>query len=313
MTEQTTGNSEYVESSDIIMPSGTRSRSRRGRFRQTWMLLAGIWLLRPQRYSNSRRTSIRRSQATTKSTTLRRRSFRLRRNAGEQAKSRSELREIFDSEARLSWVLAWLAGLVGAVAFTHSAGYFVTTATGNTQRAVAGLFVDDPWMSISATLLVTCLLAGVVVGSLGRRYVWKAHPHGPTLLTTVCLLIATVGDIMLEGWSAGPVAFLPILVIAFGIGALNTTFVKDGEVSVALSYVTGTVVKLGQGIERHISGGSAADWLGHFLLFASFVAGGLTGGYICSAVSGSQLLAAATVVCALTTGYTYFHTDRRAR
>jgi uncharacterized membrane protein YoaK (UPF0700 family) len=291
MNEQTTGNTEHVESTDIVVPPVTRDRSRRGRLKQTWIVLAGIWLLRPQRYSNSKLDSSRRSRAATKSTGL---------------------REILDSEARLSWILAWLAGLVGAVAFTHSAGYFVTTATGNTQRAVAGLFVDDPWMSISATLLVTCLLAGVVVGSLGRRYLWKAHPHGPTLLTTVCLFIATVADVMLEGWSRGPVAFLPILVIAFGIGALNTTFVKDGEVSIGLSYVTGTVVKLGQGIERHISGGSAADWLGHFLLFASFVAGGLTGGYICSAVSGSQLLAAATVVCALTTGYTYFHTDRRA-
>jgi uncharacterized membrane protein YoaK (UPF0700 family) len=285
------GNTEHVESTDTVVPPVTRDRSRRRRLRQTWIVLAGIWLLRPQRYSNSKLDSSRRSRAATKSTGL---------------------REIVDSEARLSWILAWLAGLVGAVAFTHSAGYFVTTATGNTQRAVAGLFVDDPWMSISATLLVTCLLAGVVVGSLGRRYLWKAHPHGPTLLTTVCLFIATVADVMLEGWSRGPVAFLPILVIAFGIGALNTTFVKDGEVSIGLSYVTGTVVKLGQGIERHISGGSAADWLGHFLLFASFVAGGLTGGYICSAVSGSQLLAAATVVCALTTGYTYFHTDRRA-
>jgi uncharacterized membrane protein YoaK (UPF0700 family) len=231
--------------------------------------------------------------------------------AGDIGKSRARLRETLDSEARLSWVLAWLAGLVGAVAFTQSAGYFVTTATGNTQRAVVGLFVDDPWLSISATLLVACFLGGVIVGSLCRRHIWRTRPHGPTLLTTVCLSIATIGDVMLEGWSTAPVAFAPILVIAFGVGVLNTTFVKDGEVSIALSYVTGTVVKLGQGIERHLSGGSVADWLGHFLLFASFVAGGLTGGYICSAVSSSQLLAAATVVCALTTGYTYLYVDRR--
>ncbi|BBZ10582.1 DUF1275 family protein [Mycobacterium branderi] len=229
------------------------------------------------------------------------------------SRSRSALREIFDSEARLSWILAWLAGLVGAVAFTHSAGYFVTTATGNTQRAVAGLFIEDPWLSVSATLLVACFLGGVIFGSLCRRRIWPAHPHGPTVITTVCLAIATVGDVLLQGWSTtGPVAFTPILVVAFGIGALNTTFVKNGEVSIPLSYVTGTVVKLGQGIERHLSGGSVADWLGHFLLFASFVAGGLTGGGICSLVSGSQLLAAAAVVCAFTTGYTYFFTDRRA-
>lgn len=30
-------------------------------------------------------------------------------------------------EARLSWILSGLAGMVGAVAFLHSAGYFVTS------------------------------------------------------------------------------------------------------------------------------------------------------------------------------------------
>ncbi|MBJ7350836.1 MAG: DUF1275 domain-containing protein, partial [Rhodococcus sp.] len=30
------------------------------------------------------------------------------------------------AEARLSWILSGLAGMVGAVAFLHSAGYFVT-------------------------------------------------------------------------------------------------------------------------------------------------------------------------------------------
>ena len=44
------------------------------------------------------------------------------------------------AEARLSWILSGLAGMVGAVAFLHSAGYFVTFMTGNTERAVVGHF-----------------------------------------------------------------------------------------------------------------------------------------------------------------------------
>ena len=51
--------------------------------------------------------------------------------------------EIFDSEARLSWVLAVLAGVLGATSFTHSAGYFVIFMTGNAQRAVLGYFRHD--------------------------------------------------------------------------------------------------------------------------------------------------------------------------
>ena len=220
--------------------------------------------------------------------------------------------ETFDSEARLSWVLAALAGVLGATAYTHSAGYFVTFMTGNAQRAVLGFFRGDVVLSISAGLLVLCFVAGVVIASVCRRHFWVAHPHGPTVLTTFSLVAATVVDVFDEGWEEANLDFGPILLVAFGIGALNTSFVKDGEVSVPLSYVTGTLVKMGQGIERHIAGGTAADWLGYFLLFASFALGAALGGCISLVVNGTWMLVVASAVCALTTGYTYFHADRRS-
>ena len=211
----------------------------------------------------------------------------------------------------MSWVLAALAGVLGATAYTHSEGYFVTFMTGNAQRAVLGYFRGDVVLSISAALLVVCFVAGVVIASVCRRHFWVAHPHGPTVLTTFSLMAATVVDVFDEGWEEANLDFGPILLVAFGIGALNTSFVKDGEVSVPLSYVTGTLVKMGQGIERHIAGGKAADWLGYFLLFASFALGAALGGLISLLVNGTWMLVVASAVCALTTGYTYFHADRR--
>ncbi|BBX56031.1 hypothetical protein TM48_00623 [Mycobacterium shottsii] len=220
--------------------------------------------------------------------------------------------DIFDSEARLSWVLAVLAGVLGATAFTHSAGYFVTFMTGNAQRAVLGYFRDDVWLSVTAGLLMVCFLVGVVVASVCRRHFWVDHPHGPTVLTTFSLVAATALDIVIGGWEGGQLDFLPIMLVVFGVGSLNTSFVKDGQVSVPLSYVTGTLVKMGQGIERHIAGGQAADWLGYFMLLGSFILGATVGGTISLVVSGTQMLAVASTVCALTTGFTYFHSDRRA-
>ncbi|MGO9508422.1 MAG: YoaK family protein [Mycobacterium sp.] len=219
--------------------------------------------------------------------------------------------EIFDSEARLSWVLAVLAGILGATAYTHSSGYFVTFMTGNAQRAVLGVFRNDVALSISAGVLILCFVAGVVVASVCRRHFWTAHPHGPTVLTTVSLVAATLLDVLDEGWEENMLDFAPIMLVVFGVGALNTSFVKDGEVSVPLSYVTGTLVKMGQGIERHIAGGTAADWLGYFLLCASFMLGAAVGGGISLVVNGTGMLVVASVICALTTGYTYFHLDRR--
>jgi uncharacterized membrane protein YoaK (UPF0700 family) len=222
------------------------------------------------------------------------------------------LRETFDSEARLSWVLAVLAGVLGATAYTHSEGYFVTFMTGNAQRAVLGYFRDDVKLSVSAGVLMLCFVAGVVVASVCRRHFWVAHPHGPTVLTTLSLFAAMVLGIVDDGWQEVNLDFPPIMFVVFGVGALNTSFVKDGEVSVPLSYVTGTLVKMGQGIERHIAGGNVTEWLGHFLLVASFVVGAAFGGCISLILNGTGMLIAATVMCALTTGYTYFHQDRRA-
>jgi uncharacterized membrane protein YoaK (UPF0700 family) len=223
-----------------------------------------------------------------------------------------DIRETFDSEARLAYLLAVLAGVLGATAFTHTAGYFVTFMTGNAQRAVLGYFRDDVVLSITAGLLLLSFVAGVVVASICRRHFWVAHPHGPTMLTTFSLLAATFVDVFDEGWTESQLDFPPIMLLTFGIGALNTSFVKDGEVSVPLSYVTGTLVKMGQGIERHIAGGSLADWFGYFLLWGGFVFGATFGGLMSLFVNGTGMLVFASAMCTLATGYTYFHQDRRA-
>ncbi|MEU4339749.1 YoaK family protein [Nocardia sp. NPDC023852] len=222
----------------------------------------------------------------------------------------SRRKELFDTEARLAWVLAALAGLIGAAAFMHTAGYFVTFMTGNTERAVLGYFHDEPDLAAAAAGLLMSFLAGVVVASWCRRRYWSGHPHGPTLLTTLCLAIASAVDAIQYQAGTDRIDLVPIMFVAFGVGALNTSFVQDGEVSVPLSYVTGALVKMGQGIERHVSGGDYADWLGYFLLYASFALGALLGGLLSMLVAGWAMLITATVVCLIVTAYTYAHLDR---
>lgn len=220
----------------------------------------------------------------------------------------------YDRVTKLSWVLAGLAGLLGATAFTHSAGYFVTFMTGNAQRAVMGYYAEDewaaasPWLAVSAALLLVAFVVGVVSASLCRRHLWPTRPYSTTVLTTLALVLATVLDATLLGGPELPLPFFPIVLMTFGIGALNATFVdKHGEVSIPLSYVTGTLVKMGQGIERHHAGGELTDWLGYLLLFGAFVLGAGIGGFIGLVAGGTYMLAIASLVCALTTGYTYFY------
>ncbi|MFE2998591.1 YoaK family protein [Nocardia sp. NPDC059246] len=204
---------------------------------------------------------------------------------------------------RLSAVLSMLAGFIGAAAYTHSEGYFVTFMTGNTERTILGNFAGDPALAGGAAAIIVCFLAGVFIASICRRYWWTNHPHGATMLTTGALLLAAIVDAVLGERGIG---LVPILFVAFGMGALNTSFVKNGEVSIPVSYVTGTLVKLAQGIERHVfGGGTVRDWLGYATQYVSFSAGALIGGLVSLVVNGSSMLNAAVVGSLLVAGYTW--------
>lgn len=228
-------------------------------------------------------------------------------------------RDAIGSDARLSWLLAGVAGMVGAVAFLHSAGYFVTFMTGNTERAVVSWFSASDAQGVAgagalaAIALIAMFVAGVWTASYCRRRFWSHHPHGPTVLTTAGLLLAAAVDFAFHGFSDSEVRFVPILIVTFAIGALNTSFVRNGEVSVPLSYVTGTLVKFGQGVERHATGGGTVfDWLGYALVYVGFLLGAAVGGVLSSILSGPQVILAAGLLCGATAVVTFVHSDRAA-
>ncbi|MGW4245328.1 YoaK family protein [Nocardia sp. NPDC004722] len=204
---------------------------------------------------------------------------------------------------RLSVVLSALAGFIGAAAYAHSEGYFVTFMTGNTERGILGHFAGDHTLAFGAAAIIACFLAGVFVASICRRYWWTNHPHGATMLTTAALLVAATVDNILGERGIG---LIPILFVAFGMGAINTSFVKNGEVSIPVTYVTGTLVKLAQGIERHIAGeDTARGWLGYAVQYFSFALGALIGGVVSLLVSGTYMLDAAFMGSLLVASYTW--------
>jgi uncharacterized membrane protein YoaK (UPF0700 family) len=97
------------------------------------------------------------------------------------------------------------------------------------------------------------------------------------------------------------------------MGALNTSFVKNGETAIPVTYVTGTLVKLAQGIERHLAGGTMRDWLGYAVQYASFALGGFMGGLVGLVVDGADMLGAAALAAALVSVFTWFADLREVR
>lgn len=96
-------------------------------------------------------------------------------------------------------------------------------------------------------------------------------------------------------------------ILAVAMGAANATFVRDGEVSVGVTYMTGTIVKFGQRIAAALLGGPPWDWLPYLILWTAFVAGAVAGSEsylshggvaLSFAAVGSFLLAASAAVLA---------------
>ncbi len=177
----------------------------------------------------------------------------------------------------LAAVLAALAGMMGAAAWLHSSGWYVTFMTGNTQRAVLENVKGRYDLALTAGASILVFLLGVMVATVARLRVWRKARHGATMLTAASTVAAWACDAGLYG-DRRPLAAVPILCLAFGLGALNTAISRRGEVVMPLSYVTGTLVKIGQGAALHLAGERPWAWVAHASTYVGFLVGVAIGG-----------------------------------
>lgn len=165
--------------------------------------------------------------------------------------------------------LSALAGYVDAVGFLALGGFFVSFMSGNSTRLAVGL----AGTSLSAAVaggLIASFVAGVVLGALVGQFTPRRRPA--VILGLVAALLALGSVCAAFGWRPGAVVFM-----AMAMGAENTLFEREGEVSVGLTYMTGTLVKLGQRLAAALTGGDPLGWLPYLLLWAGLVGGAIVG------------------------------------
>lgn len=183
------------------------------------------------------------------------------------------------SEIALAAGLSTIAGFVDAVGFLHLGGYFVSFMSGNSTRAGAAL-ANGSWRGFGLALgLVVFFLAGVIGGSLLRRITPPA-PHRRRLV--VLLAIAAVLTVAALIYSVPVLAWLVPMVpplMAVAMGAENVVFERDGEVSIGLTYMTGTLVKMGQRITAALTGGNPWGWVRYFALWLALTSGSILGAF----------------------------------
>lgn len=165
--------------------------------------------------------------------------------------------------------LAALAGFVDAMGFVLTGGLFVSFISGNSTRMAVGL-AGGSGVAFYAGALVASFLAGVVSGALIAH--WKGGWRKAVVMafTTTVLMLAAV--LFTLGYQVGAA-----LVFAAAMGSLNNVFLREGEVSIGVTYMTGALVRAGQRIASKMLGRGGSDWHSYLLLWGSLVTGATAG------------------------------------
>lgn len=195
----------------------------------------------------------------------------------------------------LAAALSALAGYVDAVGFLHLGGFFVSFMSGNTTRIGVGLTERGGDALIASGLIVT-FVAGVVLGSLVASRV--RLPRRPAVLALVTALLVLAAGLAMASFSGAAA-----VAMALAMGAENAVFGEGGEAHIGLTYMTGTLVKLGQHLAIAVTGGDRLGWTPYLLLWAGLLAGAILGAATYAAIGMhalwlASLAAAASAVVA---------------
>lgn len=148
----------------------------------------------------------------------------------------------FRASLALAGGLAFLAGATDAYGVTRMGDVFVSFMSGNTTLLALAMGSGDVARAAHIFPFIALFVAGAAAGAA------VSDRTGRFRMTSVILVAsAALGFAESEpSWSAHA--------SAFAMGTLNAALVKVGPQGVGLTYVTGALVKFGQGIGHWFAG-----------------------------------------------------------
>ncbi len=191
-------------------------------------------------------------------------------------------------------LLAALAGFVDAIGFIHSQGFFVSFMSGNSTRLGVGT-VHGGSLALMGLVVIAAFVIGVAAGTYVSRAMTSAGRRSAVmLLVTLMLALGAVG-------MSGEASTLVTLgLIAAAMGSANVVLESGGEVRIGVTYMTGALVRIGQGLGDLLDGRRDMAWLRWLPLWIALVAGASAGALAMQKLGASALWLAAALSAALT-------------
>jgi uncharacterized membrane protein YoaK (UPF0700 family) len=173
----------------------------------------------------------------------------------------------------LQWLaisLSMLAGFVDAIGYLALGSLFVSFMSGNSTVLGVSVVEELGQRSWVAMGLVGCFVLGVMVGT------WVGRPFGDRRAPVVLLLMAAVLAAA-SGVARAGLVTPGCLLAALAMGCENTVFQRDAGPAIGLTYMTGTLVRVGQRLAEGFVGGAWSAGVPDFLLWLGMVVGACLG------------------------------------
>lgn len=178
-----------------------------------------------------------------------------------------------DARSRfLAAALSALAGFVDAIGFLGTGGFFVSFMSGNSTRLAVGV-ARNAAFAMTALTLVAAFVGGVMIASLVGQV--AGTRRAPVVLLLVTALLALAAAIA----PAAP-SLVTFALVALAMGAENMIFEANGDVRLGLTYMTGTLVRIGQRLALALSGGDRWAWAPFLLLWLGLIGGAVAGALV---------------------------------
>jgi len=167
--------------------------------------------------------------------------------------------------------LAALAGFVDALAFTSLGGFFASFMSGNSTRLGVGLGAAGLGDAAMAVALVMSFVAGVIVASV----IVRAQPERNRPVVMIAVTGLLLAGAVVATLAPGPIA---LLLLAAAMGCENGVFHRDGDVTIGVTYMTGSLVRMGQKAAGALMGDKDRwSWVPYLALWLGFVCGAVLG------------------------------------
>ena len=167
----------------------------------------------------------------------------------------------------LAVALIALAGCVDAIGFLRLSRLFVSFMSGNSTQFAIAMMKGQSREAARAGGIVALFVIGVFAGRLIAKAAGRFRRPAVLAVEALLLVLASV-------LSVGK--FENIIPIVAAMGLQNAAFHKAGETKTSLTYVTGTLVSLGENLADAISG-PLFNWVPYALMWCGMVVGASVG------------------------------------